>query len=479
MNSKMTELTGYSLEEVLGRLHYEMFQEECDWESARKRKRRRNEGRSERYELEAKRKDESRFWALVHASPFRTATGEIVGSLGCYTDVDDHRRAEEQLRRSHKMEAVGQLAAGIAHDFNNILTIIGGHTGLLLANTDADTSLSRSLKQVAAASDRAAELTSKLLAFSRRQTVKLKTFDLNEAILEFETMICSATGEDVTARLELQENLPRVLADTGMIGQILTNFAMNARDAMPRGGEFIVRTKAVQITETGRTGDAEAVPGEYVCMEAVDTGEGMSEEIRERIFDPFFSTKPTEKGTGMGLASVYGIVKQHQGWIEVESEPGEGAVFRVYFPVHESGHASDVLRPDSSVASAHGETILLVEDEEQLLMLNRQILENHGYCVLTAENGSKALEVWRDHREEIDMLLTDVVMPGGVTGCDLARDVLSSQPDLPVVFVSGYSSDVLDGGTSIEVGKNFLPKPFRADALLNIVGAKLAMARVA
>lgn len=473
LNSKMMEMTGRSPDEALGMLHYEVFQDEEDWGRARERKRHRNEGQTESCEIRLRRKDGTRFWASINATPFRDPDGVIIGSLGCYEDIEGRKQTEEQLRRTHKMEAVGQLSAGIAHDFNNILTIIGGHTGILLRRAEEDSREMRALEQIANASDRAAELTSKLLAFSRKQHAEAKPIDLRREVEDSAAMIRSALGETVAMRMELEEELPPALADAGMIGQVLTNLAVNSRDAMPDGGEFVLRLSLRSVSAEGEVPEG-ARPGNYLCLEAEDTGEGIAAEFRDRIFEPFFSTKAAGKGTGLGLASVFGIVQQHEGWVEVDSIPGEGTTFRVMIP------AADEIAPDVPwgdelpVTRAHGETILLVEDETSLLTLNKTVLEDCGYRVLEASTGVAAREMWDQHKTDIDLLLTDVVMPGGMNGCELAKGILAERPDLPVVFVSGYNKDVLDGSLKIEYGFNFLAKPFRPNDLLKTVDQRLA-----
>ncbi len=474
INAKMAEMTGWTQEEVQGRPHYEVFQAEEDWERARQRILRRNKGQSEAYELRLRRKDGTRFLASINAIPFRGSGGAIIGSLGCYENIDDRRRAEEQLRHSQKMEAVGQLAAGIAHDFNNLLTIIGGHTGLLLARAGEDARQKRALEQIAGASDRAAELTSKLLTFSREQSVTVKPVHLQRVVEEFTPMIQSALGETVATRIEMDEAVLPVMVDVGMIGQLLTNLAVNARDAMPRGGELFIRLICRTIGEDEPDIDDALRPGEYACLEVEDTGDGIEEEILDRIFEPFFSTKEVGKGTGLGLASVYGIVQQHEGWVDVDSQLGEGTTFRIMIPIVERS-VSDAENGQELVCSqANGETILLVEDEPTLLTLNKTVLEGGGYRVLEATTAVVAREVWREHKDGIDLLLTDVVMPGGMNGCELARGILAERPDLPVVLMSGYSKDVLDGALKVDYGVNFLAKPFRPKDLLETVGQRLA-----
>jgi PAS domain S-box-containing protein len=392
----------------------------------------------------------------------------IVKDVTCllilFNDVTERVQLEAQFRHSQKMEAVGQLAAGIAHDFNNILTVIQGHVGLLLV-TIQNQEHAGSLNEVSRAADRAADLTRQLLTFSRRQPLLSRTLDLNQVISSTSQMLRRILSEQISLSFRHAPSLPAIHADQGMIEQIILNLAVNARDAMPNGGrlEFVTSARTTSEDQLRRNPDAAA--GEFVCMDVTDTGCGMDAITLSRIFEPFFTTKEVGKGTGLGLATVYGIVKQHGGWIEVASEVNRGTQFTIYFPAQRAGRG--VARGSSLEASVHGgsETILLVEDEPGVRELARSVLGRYGYTVLCAANGIEALETWERSGARIDLLLTDMVMPEGLSGRELAARLRSEAPGLKILFTSGYSVELEDGGMPLKAGVNFLPKPYPARQL--------------
>jgi len=387
--------------------------------------------------------------------------------LSLFRDVTAQRRLEEQFRQSQKMEAVGQLAGGVAHDFNNILTVIHGHASLL-GMSDIDETAARSARQITLAAERAATLTRQLLAFSRRQLIQPKRLDLNKTVGNLSDMLGRLLGEDVSLQLNYSQTPAMVEADAGMVEQVLLNLAVNARDAMPRGGQLAIRIAIVDVDEAHVQRQPEARTGRFVCVSKSDTGCGIPAENLPRIFEPFFTTKEIGKGTGLGLATVYGIVKQHQGWIEVESTVGKGTTFRVYIPFVREAEA-ETENPVSVTVRGGNETILLVEDERPVRELVAHLLQDHGYEVWQAASGNDALGVWREHKNKISLLLTDLVMPGNMNGHELAEKLRADRPGLKVIFTSGYSADIVGKNFKLEPDLNFLQKPYAPQTLALIV----------
>ncbi len=333
----------------------------------------------------------------------------------CYAeDVTERLHLESQLRQIQKMESVGQLAAGVAHDFNNILTIIQGHSGLLQADPRMQLEGQESARQISIAAERAANLTRQLLMFSRKQVIQPHLLDLNDVINNVSKMLRTLLGEPVKLCRDLHTRLPAIYADPGMIEQVLVNLAVNARDAMPRGGTLTITTDTVTISEAHAQAHSESRPGSFVCLGVTDTGSGMDAGTLGRVFEPFFTTKEVGKGTGLGLATVYGIVKQHQGWIEADSEVGRGTTFKVFLPIQSKApfQAKD---PAQNRTPGGQETVLVVEDEPALRELVKEILEKKGYTILEADNGVQALEIWETQQHTIDLLLTDMMMPQGIS----------------------------------------------------------------
>jgi PAS domain S-box-containing protein len=390
--------------------------------------------------------------------------GKPLLALSLFRDVSMQRRLEEQLRHSQKMEAIGQLAGGVAHDFNNILTVIHGHASLLLMG-DLDDTCVRSAQQISQAAERAAGLTRQLLTFSRRQLIQPKRLDMNRIVGNMTDMLGRLLGEDVALQLNYCHNPAMVEADAGMMEQVLLNLAVNARDAMPRGGQLFVRIAVIELKEDHVQVHPEARVGKFVCVSKTDTGCGIPPENLSRIFEPFFTTKEVGKGTGLGLATVYGIVKQHQGWIEVSSEVGKGTTFRVYIPY--VGEAPvEAEKPSKPVSVVGGtETILLVEDERPVRELVARVLQKHGYKILMASTGDEAVEVWNNRNCEIHLLLTDLIMPGNMNGRELAEKICAEHPGIKVVFTSGYSADIVGRDFKLEPEINFLQKPYHPHTL--------------
>ena len=389
----------------------------------------------------------------------------------CYIeDTTERLSLEAQLRQSQKMESVGQLAAGVAHDFNNMLTIIQGHTSSLLSKVSLPTEVVDSVQAVYFAAERAAGLTRQLLMFSRKNVMQLKPLHLQDVVGNMTKMLQRLLGETITLEFQPTPENTSVLADIGMIEQVVMNLSVNARDAMTHGGWLSISVEPVDIDAAFSDSHPQARPGPFVRLRVTDTGCGMDTETMSRIFEPFFTTKDIGQGTGLGLATVYGIVKQHDGWVEVSSEPGKGSTFDVYFPA--SDELPDLIKQETAVTGpvAGGtETILIVEDEPVLRSMARDILEECGYRILEASSGKDALDVWSQQTEKIDLLLTDMVMPDGISGVNLAEKLLASQPNLKVVFTSGYTSNEVDRDMLARTHATFLQKPYTHGELARTV----------
>lgn len=385
-------------------------------------------------------------------------------------DITERESLEAQLRQMQKLESIGQLAAGIAHDFNNILAVVQGHAQLLQAQLENHPAAVRALSQIVQAVERGANLTRQLLLFGRKQHVRPCVADLNRVVENLVKMLRRLIGEHIALECDYASTPAMVWADVGMLEQVLVNLAVNARDAMPQGGRLRLQVRVVDVpAETART-RPEARPGRQVCLRVQDTGNGIAPEVLPHIFEPFFTTKGPGKGTGLGLATVHGIVKQHDGWIEVESEPGRGTAFHLYLP--NTGDKLPARRAASEPLPARtgrGETVLLVEDEEVLRKITRTILEWLGYRVLEAASGAAALAVADTWKGPLDLLVTDMVMPGGLSGRELAERLRVRQPDLRVVLVSGYSTELSDPTLARSPGVRYLVKPFTAQMLRDAI----------
>jgi PAS domain S-box-containing protein len=383
-------------------------------------------------------------------------------------DVSERHLLEEQLRQSQKMEAVGRLAGGIAHDFNNLLAVMLGYTTLTLARAADPAVVTRNLEQIRTAAERAANLTRQLLTFSRKQVLQPKVIDIGGVVSELHTMLERLIGEDVELVTEVGRAKGHVKADRGQLEQVIVNLAVNARDAMPRGGRLAIVMRDVVVDAAVAREQAGLQPGRHVCIEVSDTGVGMEPETLSRLFEPFFSTKEKGKGTGLGLATVYGIVKQSGGHVAVESAPGRGTTFRIWLPEVEVETPAAAPAPAGTTAPAGSETILLVEDEEALRGLLQEVLAESGYKVLQASSGAEALRVSRAHAGPVDLLLTDVVMPG-MGGREVATALAAERPGLRVLFASGYTAEAIARHGVLEPGTDLIHKPFTPDALLRRV----------
>jgi signal transduction histidine kinase len=380
-------------------------------------------------------------------------------------------RLEAQLRQAQKMEAVGRLAGGIAHDFNNILTTICGYSEMVLDQIGSDKPISADLIEIRKAADRAAKLTRQLLAFSRQQVLRVVDVDVNEAMRAMQGMLQRLIGEDVVVQLTLTDPLPPVRADPVQLEQVLMNLAANARDAMPTGGRFTIRTSAAEAGEAIALTGLPVPPGRYIRLTISDTGSGMDALTRERLFEPFFTTKELGKGTGLGLATVYGIVKQLDGFIWVESEPGLGSTFSVFFHASDSATAaSRQLTPPlaSAPLATEREVVLLVEDDPGVRTLVSRTLKRHGYRLLEATSGAEGLAVAGRHGAAIDLVLTDVVMPL-MRGPEMVSRIRETRPDIKVLYMSGHAGKPMTADSVLEPSTHLLEKPFQAHQLLQAV----------
>jgi PAS domain S-box-containing protein len=380
-------------------------------------------------------------------------------------DVTERRALEDQLRQSQKMEAIGSLAGGIAHDFNNLLTVIKGYSELMLEELEAADPLHAEVEEIKRAADRAASLTRQLLAFSRQQVLAPRVLDLNSVIQNMDKLLHRLLGEDIELTTSLDPDLGHTKADPGQLEQVVMNLAVNARDAMPNGGQLTIETMNVELDETYVREHVAVKPGPYVMIAVSDTGIGITEEIRGRIFEPFFTTKEPGKGTGLGLSTVYGIVKQSEGYVWVYSEAGIGTTFKVYLPrVDAPADVTPYYTTNGLPACGGTETILLVEDEDGVRALVRQILVKQGYTVLESRHAGEALLLCERHQGKIDLLLTDVVLQQ-MGGRELAERLTRSRPELRVLYISGYTDDAIVQHGVLNAGTAFLQKPFTTDAL--------------
>lgn len=410
-------------------------------------------------ELKAIRKDGKEITVFMSTSTVKDDDGQPVVVVAVLNDITLHKQLEAQLRQSQKMEAIGQLAGGVAHDFNNLLTVIEGYIDLLKSKLNGNTSVDSYIKQMKKATERAVSLTRQLLTFSRRQVVQPKIIDVNKTIKELSKMLNRLIGEHIELITNLNHNVWKIKIDPNQFEQVLLNLIVNARDAMPKGGELIIETEQIKLDKNYQRFHPDVKPGDYVLIKVTDTGVGMSEEVQQRIFEPFFTTKGKGKGTGLGLATVYGIIKQNNGHIAVQSELEKGTTFSVYLPAIKAKSYQE----ENHVANTHlrgsGQQILVVEDEYLVRELICDTLRNLGYKVLEAANGEQALKVFEQHADEIDLVLTDLIMPG-INGKKLADRLKREKPDVRLLFMTGYDDNAISKQGMVAEDIDYISKPF-------------------
>lgn len=426
------------------------------------------EGRLRSLSCQLRRSDGSLRQIILSSEPI--AVGPTPCLLLVAEDVTDHLKLESQLRQAQKMEVIGRMAAGIAHEFNNVLTVIQGNTGLLQTVQSDKLDRNALLNQIMQASQRAASFTKQLLAFSRKQVLQTRLLDLSLIVQNTRKMLAQLLGEKYTIQVSTSEGLPSVMADDGSLEQVLINLALNARDAMPKGGNIELRTEVCVVEESTVQSNPEARPGRFVKLTVSDNGCGMDPQVLARIFDPFFTTKEVGKGTGLGLSTIHGIIKQHEGWIDVTSEMGRGSQFHIFLPACQGPATPRALQTDYLLPEpGRGETVLVVEDEVAVRELASSALQKRGYKVLTASNGPEAVTVWERSKNSVHLLLTDMIMPCGMTGGELAKALQARNGNLKVLFTSGYSPEILRKDSMFVQGINFLPKPYDFPTLLKAV----------
>jgi two-component system cell cycle sensor histidine kinase/response regulator CckA len=465
-NTGAARIYGYSAEEIRGKAFSQLFAPNSFHELEAALERLRSGQSTERYRTAGTTRSGSAIHVALTTSPIREPDGAISGGSAIIRDITQHCFLEEQLRHSQKMDAIGRLAGGVAHDFNNLLTVILGYASLLQKRVEPDSPLHKTVGEIRRAAQQAALLTGQLLAFSRKQFSEPRDMDLNVLVEEMQGMLERLIGEDIDLVVLKSGCLPPVKADTGQISQVIMNLLANARDSMPMGGKIVIETGEVlkHQQDVGNLGIHPA--GRYVTISVTDNGSGMDVETQSHIFEPFFTTKDPGKGTGLGLATVYGIVQQHGGWIDVSSTLDKGTTFKIYMPAT-SERVVDVIPAHTGspeLAKRRG-TILLVEDQAPVRILAEEVLLEGGHQVLAAANGVAALELANRHTESIDLLITDVIMPK-LSGPELASQLRRSRPGLIVLYMSGYSDQTLLLRRTTEEVTAFLPKPFSPEDLL-------------
>ncbi len=470
MNKAGQELFGYSIDELRGKTPDLLNAESNGEEIQRDLYETISLGKVYFGESLNRRKDGSSFVCEYKVMPLIDENEAVYAYIGIQRDITERKQAEEekqqlrdQLTQSQKMESVGRLAGGVAHDFNNMLNVIMGQAEITLDAMATGDPRRKSINEIVKAAERAAEMTKQLLAFSRKQVVEPKVVDLNDLIENLYKMLVRMISEDIVLKIVAKQGLGHIRIDHSQVEQILLNLAINARDAMPHGGEMIIETTNVTLDEDYCARYANVTSGPYVLLAVSDTGTGMDAETQAKIFEPFFTTKELDKGTGLGLATVYGIVEQNDGHIEVSSELGKGSTFKLYFP-HVLEVANSIVQPEPSVVVGGTETLLVVEDEELLRELATDVLSRIGYEVLAVGNGDDALVLAEEYEGPIQLLLTDIVMPG-MNGRELAEQLSSRRPSIKILYTSGYAPSIISNRGVLDEGLEFISKPYKIATL--------------
>jgi len=464
VNESFLRITGYEREEVIGKNCRFLQGPDTDQKAVEQVRSALKEERSCLLEMLNYRKDGTSFWNALSISPLHDPDGRVTHFVGVQTDISPFKLLQQKFQQSQKMEAMGQLAGGVAHDFNNLLTIIFGYSELLLGMLPSNDPKREAVKAISEAGERAAGLTRQLLFFSRQAVMEPKVLDLNDVVRETEKLLRRMIGEDVLFTAVLDPSISRVKVDASQMGQVLMNLAINARDAMPQGGKLTIQTSSVELDKAYADLRPDFKAGNYVKLTVSDNGCGMKPEVQAHIYEPFFTTKGPGKGTGLGLATVYGIVKQSGGSIDVYTEPGHGTTFKIYLPAVDEPHPFSARDQHSVKVIGGTETILLVEDEDAVRAIALLALQAQGYHVLHAESGRQALRIMEKHQGRIDLIATDVVMPG-MNGRELAEKICIQFPGLKVLFMSGYTDDIVIRHGILQADVAFLQKPYTPLAL--------------
>jgi len=469
INKKLCEITGYTEEELIGRDFRGLLADKSRRLVAeRYRSRRKGKKVPPRYEIQILRKDREIRDCSMSVSIIETERGEKL-SVGVLLDITEQKKLEKELFLSQRMESIGRLTGGIAHDFNNILTAISGYAELSLNEIEKNNPARADIEEILKAVSNASSLTQKLLAFSRKQILKPITINLNNLIKEMDKMLQRIIGEDIEFHTFLNKDLWNIHVDPSGMEQVIMNLVVNARDAMPEGGELIIETANIKLTdEYVKKRHPVAMPGEYVMLSISDTGVGIPENIKEHIFEPFFTTKEVGKGTGLGLSTVYGIVKQTGGFVWCYSEVGEGTTFKVYVP-HKRGKEEKIKLEDKGEFYIGGtETILIAEDNDEARDSISRILRNYGYKLYEAKDGEEALGIAKEFKGKIDLIISDVIMPK-MNGMEVAEGMKEHYPEVKILYISGYTDNVITQKGILKPGTNFLQKPFTTSQLLRKV----------
>ena len=472
VNHRVSEMLGYRPEELLQRPLRDFIaaSEFSDYETQLARRR---QGESGQFERKLRHKDGREVLAFISACPLFDSAFAYRGGFGMVTDITERRQLEMQLRQAQKLDSIGQLAGGVAHDFNNILAAIMMHLSLLQQHPNLDQETTDQIKELESETKRAANLTRQLLMFSRRSVMQVRVLDVNEVVQHLLKMLRRLLGEHITVHFESNANLSPVEADSGMLEQVVLNLVVNARDAMAKGGKVTITTRTTEIDLDSVRHHSERRPGKFVALSVADTGTGMDEQTLKRIFEPFFTTKDVGKGTGLGLPTAYGIIKQHQGWIEVYTQLGQGSVFEVFLPAKNVPHGHAELPAAAGKAVGGSDTILLVEDEDIVRRPISIFLRKLGYTVIEAANGKLAFKLWRENRDKINLLYTDIIMPEGISGLELAGQLKMEKPDLKVIISSGYSTEISTHGVTEKDEFVYLAKPSSSSVIASTIRACL------